>query len=159
VPELQNLHSKINDFPVLRWPLIPHGKTKQLDRLHTAQLGLRYLLSLLPPPPTRPPPGLPPSTSGSSTLPPTTTHTASPRPRSTSGSSIGAPQAATQTQPRRTNTGRSVSFQPRPPVGASSPVGGQRNPAPPTRPRGTSQQSCQPPFANPLSLRTINLNQ
>ncbi len=57
VLELQNLLSKLNDFPVLRWPLIPHGKTKQLDRLHTAQLGLRYLLTLLPPPPpTRPPP-------------------------------------------------------------------------------------------------------
>ena len=97
----------------------------------------------------------PPSTSRSSTLTPTTTTTltATPRPTlSTIGSSIGAPQASTQTQPGRTNTGRSVSFsvrsvQPRPPVGASSYSGGQRNPAPPTKPRGTSQQSRKPhPF-------------
>jgi hypothetical protein len=58
--ELQNLLSKLNNFPVFRWPLIPHAKEKQLDQLSTAQLGLRYLLSLLPPPPpTRPTPGSP----------------------------------------------------------------------------------------------------
>jgi hypothetical protein len=134
-PELQNLLSKVNDFPVFRWPLIPHAKGKQLDRLHTAQRGLRYLLSLLPPPSTRPPPQPPPSSSGSSTLPPitttthtatpqpppstsgsstlppitTTTHTATPRlPLSTIGQSIGTPQAATQAQPRRSNIGMSI---------------------------------------------------
>ena len=72
----------------------------------------------------------PPSTSGSSTLPPitTTTHTATPRlTLSTIGPSIGAPQAAAQAQPRRSNTRRSVSFQPRPPVGASSSIGYQGN--------------------------------